>query len=55
MPPSQSTTGIFMNRIAIAGVQVAGPGNDYRGQTYYTVMPNDPGQSLRVRVSVDPA
>ena len=28
---------------------------DYRGQTYYTVMPNDPGQSLRVRVSVDPA
>ena len=28
---------------------------DYRGQTYYTVMPNDPGPSLRVRVAVDPA
>ena len=28
---------------------------DYRGQTYHTVLPNDPGPNMRVRVSVDPA
>lgn len=27
---------------------------EYRGQLYTTVMPQDPGRTLRVRVSVDP-
>jgi uncharacterized protein YcfJ len=28
---------------------------EYRGQVYSTFMPQDPGRTLRVRVSVDPA
>ncbi len=35
----------------INGYQVA---YDYRGQTYHTVLANDPGPNIRVRVSVDP-
>ena len=51
--PREVTTCNTVNDVQsrIAGYRVA---YDYRGQVYNTVMPRDPGQYVKVRVSVDP-
>lgn len=42
---------VYENQSQLTGYQVV---YDYRGQTYSTFMRNNPGNSLRVRVSVEP-
>ena len=42
---------VYENQSQLTGYQVV---YDYRGQTYSTFMRNHPGNSLRVRVSVEP-
>lgn len=53
LPPRQVQTCQTVNEVQqrITGYQVA---YEYRGQQFSTVLPQDPGASLQVRVSVDP-
>ncbi|MFO1191598.1 MAG: glycine zipper 2TM domain-containing protein [Rhodoferax sp.] len=53
LPPRQVQTCQTVNEVQqrVTGYQVT---YDYRGQQFSTVLPQDPGPTLQVRVSVDP-